>query len=360
MRKEPPHFLFLDINQRCNLRCAHCHYWRRDDSDRRRYIPLSRRHEIIREFAKINANGTIVICGGESMLEGEDYFSITRECGRLGLGCFSVINGTKVQTKAMADRMITEGPSEITLSINSHKPAIHDATRGVRGSFDRVVKAMRLLIDSRNRLNARKPIYAMAVVCEQNYRDLDPFYDFILNDVGADKLKLNFLQPSFGFPKWRLVDRFFKENIISDYEALASMIRKCDRAYDLHINPVWLAQVKMYHRSIQENRNAAMGWLHRSGTSEHICNTYERNIMVDLYGNAGLCFNKAFPSLPLRAEGDLATFWYERSLPIREKMVTCNRYCGISHSVRKESATRKDRDEPSAPGLSTPGPGANA
>jgi hypothetical protein len=165
--------------------------------------------------------------------------------------------------------------------------------------------------------------------------------------VGADKLKLNFLQPSFGFPKWKLVDRFFKENVISDYEGLGSMIRKCDQKYHLRINPVWLEHVKMYHRSIKENRNAAMGWLHRNGTSEHICNTYDRNIMVNLYGNAGLCFNNAFPSIPLTAKGDLRTFWHERSLPIRKEMVKCNRYCGISHSVRRENATlTRGEDQP--------------
>jgi MoaA/NifB/PqqE/SkfB family radical SAM enzyme len=294
----------------------------------------------------MNPNGTVVICGGESMLDVDDYFSVTKECIRLGMGCFSVINGTKVQTPSMADRMITEGPSEITLSINSYNPEIHDATRGFAGSFNGVVKAMRLLLASRNRLNVKKPIYAMAVICELNYRDLDRFYDFILKDIGADKLKLNFLQPSFGMPKLNVVDRFFKKNVISDAEALISIIRRCDQKFRLRINPAWLEDVKMYHQSIQENRNAAVGWLHRKGTREHICNTYNRNIMVDLYGNAGLCFNSAFPSFLLKVRGDLTTFWYERSLPIREQMITCNRYCGISHSVRKENATWKSHEDP--------------
>jgi MoaA/NifB/PqqE/SkfB family radical SAM enzyme len=319
----------------------HCHYWKRDDRDRDRYLSSPQRHSIIQEFAEMNPNGTVVICGGESMLDVGDYFSITKECIRLGIDCFSVINGTKVQTPSMADRLMTEGPSEITLSINSHKPEVHDATRGVKGSFHGVVKAIRLLLASRDRLNVKKPVYAMAVICELNYRDLDGFYDFILNDIGADKLKLNFLQPSFGMPKWNVVDRFFKKNVISDADALISIIKACDQKYRLRINPGWLEAVKIYHQSIQENRNAGSGWLHRKGTREPICNTYDRNIMVDLYGNAGLCFNSAFPSCPLKVRGDLTTFWYERSLPIRKKMLTCRRYCGISHSVRRENATLK-------------------
>jgi hypothetical protein len=305
----------------------------------------------------LNPDGTVVICGGESMLDAEGYFSVAGECNRLGLGCFSVINGTRVQTEEMADRMISEGPSEITLSINSHKPEVHDASRGVRGNHAQVVKAMRLLIDSRDRLKAAKPVYAMAVVFKGNYRDLDPFYDFILNDVGADKLKLNFLQPSFGFPKWRLVDRFFWENVVADSEALASVIRGCDQKYGLGINPAWLEHVKMYHRSVRENRNAGLGWLHRTGTREHICNTYDRNIMVDLYGQAGLCFNSAFPTFSLRASGDMAAFWHEQSVPVREKMRKCNRYCGISHSVRRENATLKKNAEGAEDRLARSGPG---
>jgi len=68
--------------------------------------------------------------------------------------------------------------------------------------------------------------------------------------------------------------------------------------------------------------------------------------MVDLFGKAGLCFNSAFPSFPLRAGGDMATLWYEQSLPVREKMKKCYRYCGISHSVRRENATLKNGQDP--------------
>ena len=38
----------------------------------------------------------------------------------------------------------------------------------------------------------------MGLIFDENWRDLEAFYDFVLNDIGADKLKLNFLQPSFG------------------------------------------------------------------------------------------------------------------------------------------------------------------
>lgn len=288
----------------------------------------------------MNGNGAVVICGGESMLDPDRYFAVTARCAESGLRCFSVINGTKVTTTEMADRLIEEGPTEITVGLNSHRPEVHDETRGVAGSFDKAVGALRLLSRSRSREGHGPGIFAMAVICERNYRDLDAFYDFVLNDIGADKLKLNFLQPTFGPPTAWYHDRFFYQNVIRDEEELARIIRACDGKYGVRLNPVWLEQVKMYHRSVRKNGWMRLGWRRKQGTEEHICNSYERNIMVDLWGGARLCFSHGFPAFQLAQPEDLRHFW-ESCDRLRQEVRRCNRYCAISHSVRKESATLK-------------------
>jgi hypothetical protein len=177
----------------------------------------------------------------------------------------------------------------------------------------------------------------MTIVCERNYRELDDFYDFVLNDIGADKLKLNFLQPSFGRTG---KDDFYQGNLVRDYEELAAIISACDRKYGLRINPVWLEQAKMYHRSMHERGDLQRGWGLR-GTEEHLCNTYERNIMLDRYGLARLCFWEGFAGRRIEKQGDLERFW-KRAWLTRLRMRKCNRPCGISHSVRRESATLRE------------------
>jgi len=338
-KTEPPKFLFLDTNQHCNLKCKHCMYWKREEVALPGHISVERRGEIIAEFADLNPQGTVVVCGGESMLNPARFFPITRRCQELGLGCFAVINGTKVTDDAIAERMIHEGPSEITVSLNSHLPNVHDRTRGMIGSFDLATGAIRLMLAARNRLDLEKPIYAMAVVCEPNYRDLDPFYDYVLNDLKADKLKLNFLQPTFGPLETMSDDKFYRENIIRDVDELMAVLRACDDKYALRLNPEWLRVVELYHRSVNANNDATKGWLGK-GTSEPICNSYERNIMVDMEGVARLCFSTGFPGTKLEQHGDLAKFWWENDA-LRRKMCKCTQYCGISHSVRRASATLK-------------------
>ncbi len=336
----PPDFLFLLINKRCNLRCQHCDFWQLNDDDRPNYLSPERRLEVLSEFAAMRPGGAVVICGGESMLDLEDYFAVAGACRALGLRCLSVINGTRVRDVERADRMVLSGPHEISVSLNSHRPELHDRTRGVRGAFAKAVKALRLLLDARARHGTDTRIYAMGLIFDENYREIEDFYDFVLNDVGADKLKLNFIQPSFGHDAPE--DAFFAGHHAVDPDEIHAIIGRADARFNLGLNPVWRDQVRMYFRSLHAARDIARGWGSQTGTAEHICNTYERNIMVDHYGVARLCFSTGFPGFRLTRRGDLAAFWQSAEF-IRQKMRRCNQFCGISHSVRRETSTIASR-----------------
>lgn len=335
----PLRFLFVHVNKRCNLRCQHCDFWQLDDKDKPNYLSWERKREVLREYSEMTPGGSVVICGGESMLDLEDYFAIPAACTQLGLKSISVVNGTRIRSEEMADRMILEGPNEISVSLNSHVEALHDETRGVKGAFKKSVQALRLLLEARKRHPHRNTrIYVMGLIFDENYRDLDGFYDFVLNDIGADKLKLNFLQPSFGSNSAE--DAFFARHYRVDPDEVFDLIQQCDQKYRLGLSPVWMGQVRMYFQSLQSSRVIHLGWRAGTGTAEHICNTYERNIMLDHYGVARLCFSTAFPGMKLQAFGDLRRFWEGTDI-IRNEMRKCNRYCGISHSVRRENSTLK-------------------
>ncbi len=336
-----PQFLFVHVNKRCNLRCQHCDFWKLDDSDKPNYLPWERKREILAEFAEMNPEGRVVICGGESMLDLEDYFAIAGACRELGLRALSVINGTRVRRPEMAERLIREGPHELSVSLNSHMPELHDETRGVKGAFERAVTALRLLVDARRRLGASDTrINVMGLIFDANYESLEDFYDLVLSDIQADKLKLNFVQPSFG--QLGQVDEFFAAHHGVDPDRLVEIIQRCDQRFGLGLNPHWLSQVHMYFRSLNKGVDLERGWASSCKTAEHICNSYERNVMVDHYGRATLCFSSQFPGMKLEKPGDLKRFW-EGSDATRARMRGCNQFCGISHSVRRETSTLVSR-----------------
>ena len=115
----------------------------------------------------------------------------------------------------------------------------------------------------------------------------------------------------------------------------------------------------MYFRSLAHARDIERGWSSRTGTDEHICNTYERNIMVDHYGVARLCFSTMFAGFALKKRGDLSAFWHSAEF-IRRDMRRCNQYCGISHSVRRETSTIASRRPLPVPVTSAPAAGRKA
>lgn len=333
----PPRFMFLEVNKRCNLRCQHCDFWQRDDADRDAYLSRERKSEVIAEFVEMSPHGSIVICGGEPMLDLDEYFAICRDARANGLRILSVVNGTRIRTPAMADRMVLEGPNDISISLNAHRADLHDRTRGVTGAFDKAVRALRLLVAARDRHpQARARVIVMGLIFGSNYQELDAFYDLVLNDIGADKLKLNFLQPSFGHGGE--VDPFFAEESDVDPIRLVELLEQVDAKHGLGHNPVWRRQVGMYFESLADAGDLERGWGSRTGTRDHICNTYDRNIMVNHYGVARLCFSTGFRGHKLERYGDLAAFW-RGAEDVRRKMRACNQFCGISHSVRAQSST---------------------
>lgn len=336
MYHKPPDYLFLQTNQRCNLRCLHCDFWKLSDDDKTGYLTREQRDAALLEFARMGGS-TMVTCGGEPMLDIDDYFHTMRECRRLGLKAFSVVNGTRIHNAARAEQMMLEGPTEVTVSLNSQDEAEHDRTRGVVGSYYVAVRALRLLVAAREKLGAPVKINAMTIVHENNYRNLDAFYSLVLDNIHADKLKLNILQPSFGNSD---VDKFYAENQVRDTEDLMRVIRDCAIKYRLDLNPVWLLQVKMYFDSIRKGI-PEQGWSDPNHTDDHICNTYERNIMLDIWGTMRLCFSYDFPGVKWEKLGDMENFWHDFAAPVRESMKSCKRPCGISHSVRREPATLK-------------------
>jgi len=283
------------------------------------------------------------MCGGEPMLDIDEYFAICRDARDSGLKLLSVVNGTRIRTPDMADRMILEGPHEISVSLNSHKKELHDTTRGVPGAFEKALKALRLLLESRERHpDSGTKILVMGLIMKSNYRDIPAFYDFVLNTIRADKLKLNFVQPSFG--QSSEIDPFFAEETDVDPEILDEVISQSEALYNLDYNPAWRENVNMYFKSLRKIKDLQRGWGSRKGTKSAICNTYDRNIMVDQYGFARLCYSSAFKGMQIEKQGDLEKFW-NKSDSIRRKMKGCKQFCGISHSVRAQSSTKSGQEK---------------
>jgi MoaA/NifB/PqqE/SkfB family radical SAM enzyme len=332
----PPRYMFSQPNLTCNLRCQHCHLWRNTDPHHvaNRYESL--RLQAVREFADINPLGTVITCGGEPLVEPDLYFKLCATVRDVGLTSLSPLNGTLTDTQEQADELLTRGADEISLSLDHPREKEHDMMRGKRGSWRKTTRCVEMLLDARRRLSLPRKIYVMLMVAGFNYRYIEEAYDLVLNQLGADKLKLNFLQPTISVSTAR--DTFWDlhtRNI--DGDDLMRTIECCEDRHALDFNPRWKDAVRCYAESLKR--------YHQGGpmeTTEQLCNSPERNVVVEVGAVMRLCFHSKFPGTPYREEGDLKRFWYSRQTEeLREKMRSCRDFCGICHSFKRQPATRE-------------------
>ncbi len=336
-----PRFLYLQIIRGCNLRCTHCDFWKMDESPDA--FSVETMNAMIDEFADIGGK-TIVTCGGEPTMAPKKFWPMAGRARDRGLRMFSVMNGTRIKTIEDARLMLNEGPDEITISLDGPDAEMHDKFRGVKGSFELATRALRLLVRARHELKCYdKRIYAMAILCQSLAGNLDRFFQLVLNDIGADKLKLNTIMPTFNAPKRAgHVDPYFEQEMIQDIDSLLLELDACDAKYGVNRNPVWKEDLRMYCKSVQikRARKSLMWSTIAEQTTDHICNTYERNIMVNDLGHMQLCFSGDFPGLTWRQPGDMRRFWFgDATATTRSEMFHCNRLCAISHSTRRSSST---------------------
>jgi hypothetical protein len=202
-----------------------------------------------------------------------------------------------------------------------------------------MIAGIRAVQRARDRLATGPRLFAAVLVQECSYRRLAEFYDLTLGTLGLEKCKLNFLQPTFGGDVSR--DEYFAAAIIRDPDELLRVIRACDQEFLLRLRPAWYRTVELWARALAADPEAWRGYWGKQ-LPESICNAADRNIAIDSWGKMRLCFAYMWGWTTWSKAGDLRRFWENDALELRDAMRGCARYCGISHSLRRESATVED------------------
>lgn len=136
----------LEVTYACNLRCGFCY----TDSPRH---TLARTPELddagwLAVAEEVDRLGVIeaVITGGEPLLRRDLTLSLLDRLGAAGIGCTLNTNGWFVDD-AVAAHLATVPDLHVHVSIDGAAPELHDAARGVPGSWRRAVAAVDRLLD---------------------------------------------------------------------------------------------------------------------------------------------------------------------------------------------------------------------
>jgi radical SAM protein with 4Fe4S-binding SPASM domain len=133
----------LELTYRCNERCSHCYLATYDDGADGR--PPLRGEEWERILGELADAGSLllVLIGGEAMLH-KDFWRIAEQGAKRGFALSLITNGLLIDDVA-ADRMARLGFYNVSVSLYSRDPAVHDAMTRRKGSHARTVSAIERL-----------------------------------------------------------------------------------------------------------------------------------------------------------------------------------------------------------------------
>jgi MoaA/NifB/PqqE/SkfB family radical SAM enzyme len=177
-------FLIFFITSTCNCRCSTCFYWQ--SLNRTENLSLA---EIKKVSASMGRFRTLLLSGGEPFMRND----ISAVCS-----CFIEQNGIAalaIPTNCtLPERMlpfvedILDRYPNLTLSINPSLDGMretHDAMRGKKGVFDKVVETVTELSRIR-RHNPKLEIVINTVITERNAGEIDLLCEFVYNELDCD------------------------------------------------------------------------------------------------------------------------------------------------------------------------------
>jgi putative heme d1 biosynthesis radical SAM protein NirJ2 len=209
----------------CNLKCRHCYR----DAGKKEGDELSLEEaKSLLEEIELAGFKIVVLSGGEPLLR-EDIFEIISYGKKLGLRIVLGTNGTLI-TREVAKKLKEAGLARVGVSLDSRNPAVHDAFRGVEGSFRKVLEG----IDALGEVGLEFQVHT--TVAKYNYKEIESLIDFVIN-LGAKAYHVFFLVPAGR-------GREVTQNIISpeEYYALISKILDRQKDLDLELKPVCAPQ----------------------------------------------------------------------------------------------------------------------
>jgi len=143
---ERPVGIKLELTHRCNLRCGFCY----TDSPRRTLerapdLPDDDWRRIVGEAVSLGVIEAVVT-GGEPLLRRKLALELIDLLAASGVCVTLNTNGWFVDDE-LSDRLAAVADLRVHVSIDGAAPEIHDAGRGVPGSWRRAVRAVSLLLD---------------------------------------------------------------------------------------------------------------------------------------------------------------------------------------------------------------------
>ena len=132
-----PRNVVLSLTGRCNYKCVKCGIWEEKNTD---LLYSQDVKAILFKLKKWLGSYILVISGGEPLLR-KDIFEIIRFCNENNIVTHLLTNGYLLNKKTLS-MLDSSGLSYMSISLESLDSKIHDSIVGLKGSCEKIKRAI--------------------------------------------------------------------------------------------------------------------------------------------------------------------------------------------------------------------------
>lgn len=262
--KPSPSMFFLDLTEKCNLKCWFCY---------NNVYPQRKKHASFEDIKAILssmiASGCkeVIYLGGEPTIH-PSFFEILQFANEIGYEQQCFITNGQIMDSDFVKRLKDIPNIFVGISLHSYKKNIHNQICGSSYAFEKAVVAIMLL----NEYNIKW--YSQTSLVKENYTDLLEFHRFLMKLGGSSRMDFSRMIESCNNSSFLSSEEYieiFREINKMDTDKLPVRIEAFPRC--------WLKKVA-FMNNLDYNKLKK---------SIRPCYNLISQLSVDIYGNARLC-----------------------------------------------------------------------
>lgn len=318
-RTRPTTFYGL-VNERCNVKCRYCEYWRLPKY--RQEMSIEEWQSALLSIREFVGEYSISFSGGEPFIK-PGFVDLLRFCGENGIHAGVTTNGSALNERN-AEKTVLARPFNVNISCDAPDAKLHDYLRGSDGLFDKLTNGLKYLRRYQKQHGIDFPIIIKPTIESRNFRVLPALVRWA-EEIGATAVNM---QP---MDRWtpETYDELWIEE--PDHEDLQGIIDE-------------LLAMKRRGAPIMNSDEGLRLWVRHfreeSAPPEVMpCRVGMRDFFIRPDGKIEVCFY--YPPIGNIREASAREIWYgEAAEGIRRQTVECDKLC-LHTCLSQKSLTDK-------------------
>ena len=145
MKKEYLNHAIIELTTECNLRCEHCYnWWKQTGKQAERFNSYRKAFALLDHLIRKTMVKRVVFTGGEPTIS-ERFIELVLHAKVNGVKVTVITNGNG--PLSVYDQLAALKVDLMEFSVLSFRPEIHDRITGVEGSWERMMTAMKFMLE---------------------------------------------------------------------------------------------------------------------------------------------------------------------------------------------------------------------